>query len=126
MFMSNEMVMERRSNLVLPEGFVSMDEEEMMDVDGGVYISYDSLNVLCGSVISLGAGAVSAALIAGTSWLNLIPGGQIIWTLLGASSLIAGIYVISALSQGKGLDITLSYTKVWFIPVPTGLSFKVC
>lgn len=124
--MSNEMVMERRSNLVLPEGFVSMDEEEMMDVDGGVYISYDSLNVLCGSVISLGAGAVSAALIAGTSWLNLIPGGQIIWTLLGASSLIAGIYVISALSQGKGLDITLSYTKVWFIPVPTGLSFKVC
>ena len=37
--MSNEMIKERRSNLVLPDGFVSMDEEEMMYVDGGVSVA---------------------------------------------------------------------------------------
>ena len=115
------------SNLVLPKGFVELDREEMTYVDGGgVYLSNDTLFAICGGLLSAGPTAVGTALVLGTSWINAIPGGTVIWTLLGASSLIFGIYAISALSQGKGLDISLSYTYVWFMPVPTGLSFNVC
>ncbi|MDR1939605.1 MAG: hypothetical protein LBQ40_02275 [Clostridiales bacterium] len=127
----------KRSNLVLPTCGYELDREEMCYVDGGFnwvtngfYMSnQDILDVLfltAANWASITAVLAAAKFIVATSWLNTFVGiGNIIWGLLGVGSVILGIYLVSALSQRKGLELTMTFTKVFFVPVPTGLSLEV-
>ena len=130
----------RTGNLVLPEGFVEMDREEMMYVDGGFYITNNqlwlvlqacALNPIGATLIGLGIYKLAAWITAlgakfGAKIGGLIGGliGSLIGTLIGAAALgsVALTYA-SALIQGKGIDVSLKYT--WFgVPYWVDISVK--
>ena len=74
----------RKSNLVVPEGFVELDREEMTYVDGGLYISNSvctAISCFCGMVTITAAGAACAASIAG---INLFTSGVMLLKSIGA------------------------------------------
>jgi hypothetical protein len=76
--MTESMVMERTSNLILPEGFVSMDREEMMYVEGGIDIGDRILNFAIGVGALIGCIASLVGLKSSLGW----------WTRISYSALL--------------------------------------
>ena len=117
----------RKSNLVLPQGFVEMDRDEMMYVDGGISISSAGLyltndDLFCITVaVGCNAYAVAAGISAFTSWICATGVGSVIWALFSVSSIYVAIKALGALSEGKGLMIGLEYTKIFGIKIPSAL-----
>ena len=130
--MTNEMVLERKSNLVMPLNYIELDSEEMMYVEGGVYISYTTLKsaVLAfgknGANVPATIAAYSAAfggvaamfstyVSALFSWVLSLPIiGQIIFAYVVANAVTVGIGMATAYFQKKGIDIGVGWW--WFIP----------
>jgi len=126
--MSNEIVMERKSNLVLPEGFVSMDEEEMMYIDGGEYVISSGT---CESILSafMGIGwfvfvgySIACAIVGATAVIGAI--SAVISAIPGL--LTVGIYAAAYATVFAGYLVTAAVTKkdlhigtiLGFIPNP--------
>lgn len=130
--MTNAMVLERTSNLVMPSHYVELDDEEMSYVDGGIYVSYNTLQAAVWASGKNGAnigGAISAysAAFGGIaamfstyasslfSWVNALPiVGQIIFAYVLANAITVGIAMATAYVQKKGVDIGVGWW--WFIP----------
>jgi hypothetical protein len=141
--MESLQVLKRRSGLVLPNSFQELDREEMTYVDGGVYLSNDTLNVMLG-VATFGAwtafiaaapicylsGATIGAMISSavgfviTAMLSN-PVFTFIGLYLAANATIFAANMITAVSTNKGVDITLRTTRILFVDVPTGINFAV-
>ena len=132
----------RTSNLILPQGFVEMDREEMMYVDGGVYLN----NTFCRSIVSFavmlgcfgwgvtiasGSTAIVSSIIIGAKvigakilmGLNAFMGANPIFWALGAALVTftllnfdamieACVKIVSAAFQGKGVDIYISWFQL--------------
>ncbi|MDR1905440.1 MAG: hypothetical protein LBQ27_00790 [Clostridiales bacterium] len=128
--MTDVLVM-KRSNLVLPNGFVEIDREEMSYVEGGISLSsnglYFSQNDILAVTFAFGTNPylVAAGLSALSSWICSSGIGVIIWGLFSVSSTYIAIKALAALSQDKGLMISVEWEKIWCIPVPCGLSFTI-
>ncbi|MDR0697222.1 MAG: hypothetical protein LBF68_06825 [Christensenellaceae bacterium] len=57
-----------------------------------------------------------------TTLLNaFVSAGTFIWGCLGVTSVVFRHLPYSALSQKKGLEFTMTFTKIWIIPVSTGI-----
>lgn len=69
--------------------------------------------------------AVAAGLSALSSWICSTGIGTILWGLFSLSSVYVAIKAISAVSQGKGLMLSIEWAKIWFIKVPCGLNLDV-
>lgn len=141
--MTNELTLERKSNLVMPVHYTELDSEEMSYVEGGLYLSYSLMNsfvvasgkaganvwgsvgaMLAPTVAALGGlkSALFSALSAIAAWFNSIPVvGQIIclWALANAAYLVGSM--VSAYVQKKGVDVSIKWK--WFIPY---VSTKIC
>ena len=142
----------RTSNLRLPEGFVEMDREEMMYVDGGDYFVGISVSAATAiflwnsgqrtvglaygglSVLALGKMAISMIgfdvylapyISAITSALSTIPVVGIIAIGIVAIA-TAAIYgtILYAGSKGRGVKIGVNVKTGWF-GIPKGANF-VC
>ncbi|MFA6867002.1 MAG: hypothetical protein WCR54_05750 [Clostridia bacterium] len=90
----------RQSNLVLPQGFVEMDQEEMMYVDGGrKYVTeYTNLDGICELAVRAGAnaiGAVKGIALAAASSATII--GGIAGVLLAIKGIVGGTYAFANL-----------------------------
>ena len=130
---------ERKSNLVVPEGFVELDREEMTYVDGGgeiVLMSYSAndswkgavgLASIAGCCAILGSsfGYIGSALLVGGETVCKIAGA--IFEILGwLMKALAGDLAICALlateraSQGRGFSLVLNT----FFGIPIGLGIK--
>jgi hypothetical protein len=116
---------------VLPEGVIELTREEMSYVEGGIALRGDGLYFdyydIMGIVVAVGTNAysVAAGLTAMSSWLCASGVGSIIWSLFAISSVRIALMAISAISQGKGLLLSLQWTKIWFVNVPCGLNLQV-
>lgn len=130
--MTNEMILDRTSSLVMPQHYVELDRDEMSYVDGGIYVSYNTLQAAVfafgknganvpatitaysaafGGVAAMFSTYVSALL----SWVNSLPIiGQLIFAYVVANAVTVGIYMASAYIQKKGVDIGVGWW--WFIP----------
>jgi len=105
----------------------------MMYVDGGLYISYSTIQSfvfafgpaganVTGTALALTAayfGSLKAALAVGVtaffSWFNAMPGiGQVLFVYAAANALLLAGYLVSAYFQKKGADINVDWS--WFIP----------
>ncbi|ACK90708.1 hypothetical protein bcere0016_10290 [Bacillus cereus 95/8201] len=120
--------------MVLPRIHEEIEQDEMMYLDGGFYVSNSQLK---GILIAVGMnpmGAVSAAVLAagikraGTAIgtrIGLIGGpvGAAFGTIIGfAVSGWAASTIAHALIQGKGVDVGLMYTSGG---IPYGVKFAV-
>ena len=108
--------------------YVEVDNEEMEYVDGGYYISYDTISALTFAVGSMGASAVYSACVAGMTavraflatipvvgWAIGIVGGYLLRGIPGAFA--------DAILQKKGVDIGVKQT--WFgVPYDLDLSVR--
>ncbi len=118
-------------SMALDNSWLVMNEDEMYDVNGGgstqlFYIDYNSLVQMVGAVLDLGALAVSAAFIAATSYLALVPVvNAAYFAIIGMSALYIGTMCMAAISQGKGLGFYYYYEKILFVNVPTGFGLEV-
>lgn len=65
--MTNAMVLERTSNLVMPSHYIELDIDKMSYVDGGWKWSWGGFLSVIGGVISVAAGIVSIVTGAGTA-----------------------------------------------------------
>lgn len=121
--------------MVLPRHHQEIEQEEMMYLDGGFYVSNSQLK---GVLIAVGMnpmGAVSAAVLAagikraGTAIglrIGLLGGpvGAAFGTILGfAVSGFAASTIAHALIQGKGINVGLNYTS-WGMPYSVSISVK--
>lgn len=130
--MTNEMVLDRTSNLVMPSHYVELDSDEMSYVEGGIYISYSTMQsaVLAfgkngadvpGTITAYSAAFGGVAAMFSTyvsaifSWVNSLPIiGQIIFAYVLANAITVGIGMATAYIQKKGIDIGVGWW--WFIP----------
>ncbi|MFM1514729.1 hypothetical protein ABGF49_05670 [Helcococcus ovis] len=116
--------------LVLPQNYVEIEQEEMEYLDGGIYVNDETVKQIgyalgvTGST-SIAAVAISVKLGAAAivAKLSVIPGGNII-AAVGAAYIIANAgniapAFVSALVRGKGMDIGTS----WWYALPV-LSFS--
>lgn len=124
-------VVERTSYIVMPSNCKELDCEEMCYVEGGLslsnaglYLSYDDI-ICVTAFVGLNAYALATCLAAATSWICASPIGAIIWGLFAVSGVYLAIQAISAVSQNKGLMISIEWAKVWFLKIPCGLNFNV-
>jgi hypothetical protein len=103
--------------LVMPCNYVVMEQDEMMYIDGGFYISNstitDSLHAIGFAIRNVGVGALTSAITPllplAFSWINAVP--VVGWTIFGiicASAAVVAGYVATAIVTGKGIDISLS------------------
>ncbi len=111
--------------LVLPNNYVELEQEEMMYLDGGLYLDD---NTIKGLAYSIGISAyysipsIIAAIQVASGFIALklaaIPGGNIIGLLGGAyiAANAGGIApaLSSALIRGKGMDIDIG----WWYALP--------
>src|SRR5699024_6429777 len=109
--------------MVLPASYVEVEQEEMMYMDGGFYISNKVLKTTLLVVGMNPMSGVSAAVLAvgirrvGTALgarLGLVggPAGALFGGLIGiAVSGFAAYTVADALIQGKGINVGLKYTS---------------
>lgn len=120
--------------MALPESYVTIEQEEMMYLDGGFYISNSQLK---GALIAAGMnpmGVVSAAVLTtmikrgatalGTR-IGLLGGapGAAFGTLIGfAIGGYSASTIAHALIQGKGINVGLRYTS---FGVPYGVNITV-
>ena len=124
-------VRERKSNLVMPVHYAELDSEEMSYVEGGISLSSNGLYfsntdiVAITQVVGYNVYAVAAGLSALSSWICSTGIGTILWGLFSLSSVYVAIKAISAVSQGKGLMLSIEWAKIWFIKVPCGLNLDV-
>lgn len=82
--MTNEMVLERTSNLVMPSHYVELDMEEMSYVDGGAWWKWLGIGLIVLGAICVVASIFMPATAAGTMTVGakcLAAGG----TILGAA-----------------------------------------
>lgn len=121
--------------MVLPRNHVAIEQEEMVYLDGGFYVSNSALKsiVLAAGINPMGA--VSAAVLAsaikkgGTAIgarMGLVggPKGAAFGAILGfAVSGWAATTVAHALIQGKGIGVDLNYTS-WGIPYSVSLNVR--
>ena len=126
-----EEVKKKRSNLVMPTHYQELTREEMEYVDGGIkldskglYFSYDDILTIVALVGSCSY-SVAACMSASTSIICSTGIGAVIWGLFSLSSVYIAIKALSAASQGKGLRLSIEWTKIWFVKVPCGLSLDV-
>lgn len=116
--------------MVLPRNYVEIEQEEMMYLDGGLYVSHSTVQSIASVVGMTAHQSIPAATIAlklGATFiaakLAAIPGGNII-ALVGAAYIVstAGSIApafVSALMRRRGLDITVG----WWYGLPQ-LSFS--
>ncbi len=113
----------RKSNLVVPEGFVELDREEMTYVDGGFYISYDDMKsfILATGRYGANVGATAAAIISQlggikaalslayhsiTAWINTVPlVGQVLYGYLALNAVYLIGKMATAYLQQQGVEI---------------------
>ena len=131
---------ERKSNLVVPEGFVELDREEMTYVDGGFYISNSQIiNILavCGlnpiatTIIGIGIYKLAQTItLQGAklgSWIGGFIGGLIgkaVGALIGLAAVgSVALKIADALIQGKGINV--DWKKTWF-GMPYWVDLSVC
>ncbi|WP_155970978.1 argininosuccinate lyase [Streptococcus ruminantium] len=100
--------------LVLPNNYVTLEEEEMMYLDGGVYFSRKDCQLICaalamspGTFIALAATAVVAKKL--TNFIKV--GGLGGWLVGAATGVLAGAisrvaYCIGYGAINRGCDIT--------------------
>ena len=126
-----EAILEKRSNLVMPTHYVELDSEEMSYVEGGLsltsqglYFSNSDIFAIT-QVVGYNAYAVAFGLSALSSWICSTGIGAILWGLFSLSSAYVAIKAISAVTQGKGLMLSIEWAKIWFIKVPCGLNLEV-
>lgn len=123
---------EVKDQLVMPLSYKELDQDEMSYVDGGLYISYSTMQSALFAFGKNGAnvpGTISqyAAAFGGVaavfsahisalfSWVNSLPIiGQIIFLYVVANAVAVGSYMASAYFQKKGVDIGIGWW--WFIP----------
>ena len=74
--MTSEMVLERKSNLVMPKHYVELDQEEMSYVDGGLFIGFSASKESCVSLFNFVSGSVAKRAFAGTSLLSILVGAK--------------------------------------------------
>ncbi|BBA93433.1 MULTISPECIES: hypothetical protein [Streptococcus] len=113
--------------LVLPNNYVALEEEEMMYLDGGFYISYGTLkafaisagiNPLGSFLIGLGLYKVGALITAKAAIFGMkigSIGGPVVAGISGlVSSVIGGgaaFTIARALIERKGIGVDLAYTR---------------
>ena len=113
----------RKSNLVVPEGFVELDREEMTYFDGGFYISYDDMKsfILATGRYGANVGATAAAIISQlggikaalslayhsiTAWINTVPlVGQVLYGYLALNAVYLIGKMATAYLQQQGVEI---------------------
>ena len=132
--MTKEMVLERKSNLVMPSHYVELDREEMSYVEGGFYLDNTTVNqimyyscIVAGiatTVLKMGWSVVKpyiASALAGiTSAIFAGSASTIIGVVLGAAvALVVAIYGISfyegiyvAQQKGTGVSMSISWFKL--------------
>ena len=126
------------SEMYIPTNAVEMTYDEMECVDGGVcfiengiYFSNRDLECMIGTSAMLyptyvSASAMCGAFCASISWLNFMVGvGNIIWTIIGVSSLIMYPYLLEAAITRKGVEITVEWVKWFFCFYRPELNIKV-
>jgi hypothetical protein len=121
--------------MVLPRNHVEIEQEEMMYLDGGFYVSNSQLKGVLVAVGMNPMGAVSAAVLAsgirkaGTAIgarIGLIggPKGALFGSILGfAVSGVAAGTIAHALIQGKGIGVDLNYTS-WGMPYSVSINVR--
>lgn len=130
--MTNEMVLQRTSNLVMPTHYMELDKEEMSYVEGGGIISYNIEIYLCESTLkSIMTGLVSAIASSVTSLICSYCGpigavlSPFVSTLVG---IVAGI-IADKIQQNSdwaagGLRCQLTAFALW-IPFVTSKSIVI-
>lgn len=90
--MTNEIVLERASNLVLPSHYVELDKEEMSYVDGGLFGKIFA--TICLGIVAVASlvGAV-ASLCGENNTVNTIVGVCGIIVSVGTAGSIVGLWV---------------------------------
>lgn len=120
-------------NLVMPSNYAIVDANEMEYIDGGIYISNNTLWTCCkaafycvsfnpvgSTLVALGAYKCYTLLAAGIAKITVALGSvsrvlAIAFGIIGVGALLGfGYDVIDALMQGKGINIGLK--KAWGIP----------
>ncbi len=132
---------ERKSNLVVPEGFVELDREEMTYVDGGgtitLGVTFTLGSVISASIVSSVIGYLTGYTCTKTTKLGSMLGGLIgmaigffVGGLVSASiaSLLNTVIYPGASGYQK---VTLASFNIWFAPNITyyydlGKFFGVC
>jgi hypothetical protein len=121
----------KRSNLIVPEGFVEISKEEMCYVEGGISISSSGIYFSANEVYNICGGAVSwAAAGYASTFLSLIP--AMAWAAIGWIPIIGQaiasaltVYIFANLStiawafvdgtlKNKGIELYI--TTKWFVP----------
>jgi hypothetical protein len=116
------------STLALPKNYVEIEQEEMMYLDGGIYLSYSKLVGMTGAVATMGVGEVYAICAGATTVIRTllctipIVGWAVaaagVWLLRGVPEAIA-----DAILQHKGIDFGIK--KTWFgMPYDLDLDVK--
>lgn len=92
--------------LVLPEKYVELDQEEMTYLDGGAYLSGSKCRSICAAIaISPGAliaGAASAAVVSKVVKWAKVTGGPVGWIVGTAAGYATGFVSKVAYGIGKG------------------------
>ncbi len=106
-----------------------MNDSDMFDVNGGlrIRISKDTVRSIFSGIALSGIGvmALYTMFMAATIWINSIPGlGSLVYGFMGISGLAAGLTIAAALVNGEGVQIELTFQKVWFAKIPTGVSWS--
>ena len=119
------MVLTKNKNyeLVLPTDYVDINEDEMTYIDGGFYISFDSLMGIFAGAFGAGIGTTIAVptIVAGidaiAAGLATIPGlGWITGGLLVTNAAAFAVAATQAIAEHHGIHVRLGF--------PWGLSFS--
>ena len=117
--------------LKFPSNYVMMDSEEMEYVDGGFYISYNTikavvvtacLNPVGATLVGLGLAALTRYIVGGAAVLGAkigSLGGPLVAAVSAVFSAVIGLGAAStiahALIQRKGIGVDLVYSR-WGVP----------
>lgn len=126
--MTNVVVMNKTSNLVMPVHYVELDRNEMSYVEGGLYIGQEVVDTIVFAIsattLQYGIPAVAAA-IKGVgsllfSTLHAIPVIGSFLAFLGKAWLLAQALEIAealcvAFIYRKGIDVSFGWH--WFLPI---------
>ena len=128
--MTNEMILERKSSLVMPTHYVELDMEEISYVEGGDYYISNSacstiVGLVCGGLYFGGVGLATAimcgfvtkaaiyglfsSIISTITAVNVILGGL----LAAIGSFVLEVFVNMCIAAGSGKRVVIETLKIW-------------
>ena len=131
----------RKSNLVVPEGFVELDREEMTYVDGGDYYIDNSMctniigvvfagiyvggvtlaaAIMCGMVTKAALSGMVYSLIGHITSINVFLGGLL--AVIGKFAVEVLFNMTIASFSGKGVSLETIKIWGWDTGIPVGVS----